>query len=171
MNTKIAFVENNHKEKGIFFQIPWYKSAHEFPWSMYWGYGNDFMNWYKKAKWLIVPLIFNRAAIKMYKKYSNPNRHTIDEELPDGVMVLRFRIPFVFSRNIRSLHCVFPKGSTIKSIDSWGYEDSNCEVSGECSKEYTTIKFHDGSKKKIVKCGNFHYTYQHVIEEEFGNVC
>lgn len=168
MDTKIAFIENNYKKKGIFFQVPWYRSAHEFPWSMNYGYGNDFMRWYKKAKWLIIPLIFNRTPIKIYKECLNRNN---DNERCDGTMILRFRLPFTFSRIIRSLYCVFPDGSTIKSISSWGYEDSNCEVSGNCVKEYTTIEFHDGSKKKIVKDGEFHYTYRFVVEEEFGNTC
>lgn len=167
MNTKIAFVENAYEKKGIFFQVPWYRSAHEFPWSMCYGYGNSFTAWYKKAKWLIIPLLFNLTPIKIYKECLNRND---DHETCDGTMILRFRLPFTFSRNIRSLYCVFPAGSTIKTISSWGYEDSNCEVSGYCAKEYTIIKFQDGSKKKIVKTGEFHYTYKYIIEEEFGNL-
>ena len=165
MDTKIAFIENNYEKKGIFFQVPWYRSAHEFPWSMCYGNNNDFLSWYKKATRLIIPLIFNRTPIEIYKECLKQN----GDRSCDGVMILRFRLPFTFSRNMRSLYCVFPEGSTIKSISSWGYEDSNCEVDGACSKEYTTIEFHDGSKKKIVKTGAFYYTYRHVIEQEFGN--
>lgn len=168
MNTKIAFIESNYEKRGIFFQVPWYRSAHECPWSMYYGYNNDFMSWYKKAKWLVIPLLFNMTPIKIYKESLKRKDGC---ERCDGVMVLRFRLPFTFSRTIRSLHAVFPVGSTVKSIHSLGYEDSNCEVLGSCAKEYTVIEFHDGSKKRIVRDGEFHYTYQHVIEEEFGNTC
>lgn len=165
MSAKILFLENDYEKKGIFLQVPWYRSAHEFPWSMCYGNHNDFMSWYKKAKWLIFTLLFNLTPIKIYKECLKLG----GGQRSDGVMILRFRLPFCLSRNIRSLYCVFPDGSTIKSISSWGYEDSNCEVDGACSKEYTVIEFYDGSKKKIVKTGAFYYTYRHAIEEEFSD--
>ena len=134
---------------------------------MYYGYSEEeFISWYRRAKLLILSLLFNLTPINIYKKALNTKG-----ERPDGVMVLRFRLPFTFSRSIRSLYCVFPAGSAIKSIKSWGYEDSNCEVSGACAKEFTTITFQNGRKEKIVKTGRFHYTYKFVIEDEFGHTC
>lgn len=147
-------------EKGIFFRSPIQRVEKE---TYSFGDGKDYAYyWLNTAKKYVIPYLLNCITYNSKKKF-------VEENDAAGIVVNELCWPIYFYRNVRRSYFRLenhPDG--IKEIFSWGEEPYKNNCSGACMFEKTKIVFGNGDVKKIYRgSGSFHYTYAHVIEEEF----
>lgn len=150
---KITFtsVISEFEKTGIFFRFPIQRVFKE---------GQEGYNWRKNAIKKIFPFLLN---IKIYKR----SLDTILDTYYSGFYVNELCSPIYFNRTTRKAFYMFSNHPEIDYIKSEGYEPYKNDCSGSCEKETTIIKFKSGIKQKIIHTKSFHYTYKHIIEEEF----
>lgn len=108
------------------------------------------------------------------------NKRVVDHcgEWSDQIEFAGFRanilcLPVYFERECRKLTAIQVSGlsTSIKSIESWGYEGEFNDVSGRCDLEKTVITLNNGKKLKFRKHGQYNFTYLHIIQEILDSDC
>lgn len=87
-----------------------------------------------------------------------------------GVYVNCFISPVYFKREFRELICeAGDYNASVQKIVSYGYNDIDEEVGGNCRFEKTSITLKNGKKIKSVADESYHYTYFHIIRDNVLN--
>ena len=161
---KCTIVTDKIVKHGLFFQSMLTRLALSicFPWGQCSNFNDwDYSYWRKYAMWHPWHILLNWELFFHLKLFKETNC--------DGFCVRTIRWPITRKRTFRTLFAKFSTEHMIDTISSSGYEDSDNDCGGACVKETTTIRFKDGTKKKIVKVDSYYYTYSYTIEDEFLN--
>lgn len=152
---KITFTSiiSKFEKTGIFFRSPIQRVFKD-------TYDGEAFTWRETAIKKIIPFILN---MKLYKH----SKTFLEESNCAGLYVNELCSPIYFNRTTRKAFYMFSNHPEIDYIKSEGYEPYKNDCSGSCEKETTIIKFKSGIKQKIIHTKSFHYTYKHIIEEEF----
>lgn len=147
-------------QKGIFFRNPLQKVSfdayYDEPKLSAWKYLHDIKNPIRRMYEI---LIGNRNIVKNIQKWS--------ENYDWGGFtgnILCF--PIYFHREYCKLTAVScSKDANIQEIHSYGYESEFESCAGGCDVEKTKVKLRNGKRIRIVRKGNYYFTYAHIAKK------